>query len=85
MFPQLAQELCSRERSLVAGELGAEVAHERRGAGPGDAEERLEVAAREQIAVQGLELLDGVGDGEEPARCCGHREGPCRLQPLQRV
>ena len=66
VFPQLAQELCSRERSLVAGELGAEVAHERRGAGPGDAEERLEVAAREQIAVQGLELLDGVGDGEEP-------------------
>ena len=61
------------------------VAHERRRAGPGDAEERVEVAAGEEIAVERVELADGVGDGEEPAGRGGHRGAPCRLQPLRRV
>ena len=43
------------------------------------------VAAREQVAVQGLELADGVGDGEQPAGRGGHRGAPCRLHPLRRV
>ena len=66
VFPELAEELCSRERSLVAGELGPEGLHERRRPGSRDAEELLDVAAREHLAVQRRELADGVGDGEEP-------------------
>ena len=85
MFPELAEELCSRERSLVAGELGPEGLHERRRPGSRDAEELLDVAAREQLAVQRLELADGVWDGEEPPGLGGHRVAPCRLQPLRRV
>ena len=72
-------------RSLVAGELGPEGLHERRRPGSRDAEELLDVAAREQLAVQRRELADGVGDGEQPAGRGGHRVAPCRLQPLRRV
>ena len=82
---ELAEELRPGQRSLVAGHLGPEGLHERRRPGSRDAEERLEVAAREQIAVQGLELLDGVGDGEQPAGRGGHPGAPCRLHPLRRV
>ena len=85
MPSELAEELCSRERSLIAGELGPEGLHERRRPGSRDAEELLDVAAREQVPVQGLELADGVGDGEEPPGLGGHRGAPCRLQPLRRV
>ena len=46
---------------------------------------RSTIAAREQVAVQGVELADGVGDGEEPPGRGGHRGAPCRLQPLRRV
>ena len=81
MFPELAQELWSRERSLVAGERGPEGLHERRRAGPRDAEEPLDVAPREQVAVQGLELADGVGDGEEPPGRGGHRGGRVGYNP----
>ena len=85
MFPELAEELCSRERSLVAGERGPEGLHERRRAGSRDAEEPFEIAAGEEVAVERFELADGVGDGEEPAGRGGHRGAPCRLQPLRRV
>ena len=85
VFPELAEELCSRERSLVAGELGPEGLHERRRPGSRDAEELLDVAAREQLAVQRLELADGVGDGEEPPGLGRYLVAPCRLQPLRRV
>ena len=84
--PELAQELSfSGQRSLVAGELGPEGLHERRRASPRDAEELLDVAAREHLAVQGLELADGVGDGEQPPGRGGHRGAPCRLHPRRRV
>ena len=83
--PELAEELCSRERSLGAGELGPEGLHERRRASPRDAEELLDVAAREHLAVQRVELADGVGDGEQPPGRGGHRGAPCRLHPLRRV
>ena len=72
MFPELAEELCSRERSLGAGERGPEGLHERRRPGSRDAEELLEIAAREHLAVQRRELTDGVGDGEQPAGRGGH-------------
>ena len=42
---ELAEELCSRERSLVAGERGPEGLHERRRPGSRDAEEPFEIAA----------------------------------------
>ena len=80
---ELAQELCSRERSLVAGEFGPEGLHERRRPGSRDAEELLDVAAREELAVELFELADGVGEGEQPAGRGGHgatrrpREGRC--------
>ena len=62
MFPELAEELRPGQRSLVAGHLGPEGLHERRRPGSRDAEELLEIAAREQLAVQRRELADGVGD-----------------------
>ena len=85
MPAELAQELCSRERSLVAGERGPEGLHERRRPGSRDAEEPFDVAAREQGPVELFELADGVGDGEEPPGRGGHRGAPCRLHPLRRV
>ena len=85
MFPELAEELCSRERALVAGERGPEGLHERRRPGSRDAEELLEIAAGEEVAVERVELTDGVGDGEEPPGRGGHRGAPCRLHPLRRV
>ena len=85
MFPELAEELRPGQRSLVAGHLGPEGLHERRRPGSRDAEELLDVAAREQLAVQRRELADGVGDGEEPPGRGGHRGAPCRLHPRRRV
>ena len=38
---------------------------------------RSMIAAREEVAVERLELADGVGDGEEPAWRGGH--GATRL------
>ena len=69
----------------MAGQLGPEGLHERRRPGSRDAEELLEIAADEEVAVELFELADGVGDGEQPPGRGGHWEGPCRLQPLQRV
>ena len=40
--------------------------------------EPLDVAAREQVPVELLELADGVGDGEEPPGLRGHGAGPQR-------
>ena len=61
--------------------LGPEGLHERRRPGSRDAEELLDVAAREQVAVQRLELADGVGDGEEPPGRGGHRGGRVGYNP----
>ena len=85
MFPELAEELRPGQRSLVAGHLGPEGLHERRRPGSRDAEELLDVAAGEEVAVERRELADGVGDGEQPPGRGGHRGAPCRLHPLRRV
>ena len=95
MFPELAEELCSRERSLVAGELGPEGLHERRRPGSRDAEELLDVAAREQVAVQRLELrmasgmarshrgVAGIGERRVGYNPCGECElGRCTARML---
>ena len=77
---ELAQELSfGGERSLVAGHLGPEGLHERRRPGARDAEEPFEIAAGEEVAVERLELADGVGDGEEPAGRGGHGATPLSL------
>ena len=72
VFPELAEELRSGQRSLVAGHLGAEGLHEGGGPGGRDAEEPFDVAAGEQGPVELFELADGVGDGEEPPGLGGH-------------
>ena len=72
VFPELAEEFRPGQRSLVAGHLGPEGLHERRGPGGRDAEELLDVAAGEEGPVELFELADGVGDGEEPPGFGGH-------------
>ena len=79
MPAELAEELRPGERSLVAGHLGPEGLHERRRPGARDAEEPFEIAAGEEVAVERLELADGVGDGEEPAGRGGHGATPLSL------
>ena len=79
MPAELAEELRSGERSLVAGHLGPEGLHERRRPGARDAEEPFEIAAGEEVAVERLELADGVGDGEEPPGRGGHRRSAVSL------
>ena len=73
VFPELLQEPGPRQRSLVAGHLGPERLHQRSGPGGRNAEELLDVAAREEGPVELFELADGVGDGEEPPGLGGHR------------
>ena len=80
---ELAQELGAREGQDVPGPAGAEGRHQGDGADLRDAEEVLEIAAGEELAVELFELSDGVGDGEQPARLGGHGStgrtlaGPC--------
>ena len=75
---ELLQELHPRQGPLVAGHLGPEGLHEGRGGRGRDAEEPLDVAPREELSVELLELADGVGDREQPPRFRGHRAGPHR-------
>ena len=70
--PELPQELGPRQRQEVPRAAGAERRHQLRGAHLRDAEEAFDVAAREQVLVERLELLDRVGNGEQPARLRGH-------------
>ncbi len=71
-----ASLLLDGERPLVAHEIGPEGLHERgSGAHLADAEEPLDVAAREKLPVELLELAVGVGDGDEPP---GFRGPPSR-------
>ena len=64
--PELAEELGAGEGSDGAGELGPEGPHQGGRPGSRDAEELFKVAAGEEGSVERVELLDGVGDGEEP-------------------
>ena len=67
----------------VPGPAGAEGRHQLRGADLRDAEEPFEIAAGEEVAVERVELADGVGEGEQPAGLGGHGatrrplDGPC--------
>ena len=71
--PQLPQQLGARERPRIPGQIGAERVHQLRRARPRDPEQLLDVATREQLPVQGLQLPDGVRDGQQPLRPSGHR------------
>ena len=69
---ELAQELGAREGQQVPGPAGAEGRHQGDGADLRDAEEPFQIAAGEELAVERVELADGVGDGEQPARLGWH-------------
>jgi hypothetical protein len=56
------------EHADVADRLGAEGAHQDRRARFREAEELLQIAAGQPLAVEAFELLDRLGDGEQPAR-----------------
>ena len=83
--PQLPQERGPPKDTRRPDALRPERPHQLRRPRPRHPEQPLHVAPREQVPVQGLELPDGVGDGEEPPGRGGHRGAPCRLQPLRRV
>ena len=70
--PELAEERGAGEGADGAGQLGPEGPHQGGRPGARDAEERFEVAAGEEGPVERLELLDGVGEGEEPPGAGGH-------------
>ena len=70
--PELAQERVRGSVQQVA-RSGPEGPHQLRRPGLRDTEEPFEIAAGEEVAVERLELADGVGDGEEPAGRGGHR------------
>ena len=70
--PELAEERGTGEGTDGAGPLGPEGPHQGGRPGARDAEERFEVAAGEQRPVERVELLDGVGEGEEPPGAGGH-------------
>ena len=71
--PELAEERGAGEGADRAGPLGPEGPHQGGRPGPRDAEERFEVTAGEQRPVERVELLDGVGEGEEPPGASWHR------------
>ena len=78
MPSELAQELGAREGQQVPGPAGPEGQPSAARRGPS----RRRRAARhrrwcEQLAVELFELLDGVGDREQPAQASEHR---CRLR-----
>ena len=64
--PELAEQRGAGEGADGAGPLGPEGPHQSGRPGARDAEERFEVAAGEEGPVERVELLDGVGEGEEP-------------------
>ena len=66
VLPQLPQELGPPKDTRRPDELRPERPHQLRRPRPRHPEQPLHVAPREQVPVQGLELPDGVGDGEEP-------------------
>ena len=72
MPAELAQERGARQGQQVPGPAGAEGRHQGDGADLRDAEEPFEIAAGEEVAVERLELADGVVDGEQPAGLGGH-------------
>ena len=80
---ELAQEVGARQGQQVPGPACAEGRHQGDGADLRDAEEPFEIAAGEEVAVEGVELADGVGEGEQPARRGGQEatrrplDGPC--------
>ena len=69
---ELAQERGARQGQEVPRAAGAEGGHQGDGADLRDAEEPFEIAAGEEGAVERVELADGVGEGEQPARLRGH-------------
>ena len=69
---ELAQERGAREGQQAPGPAGAEGHHQGDGADLRDAEEPFEIAAGEELAVERVELADGVWNGEQPARLGGH-------------
>ena len=70
--PELAEERGAGEGADGAGEFGPEGPHQGGRPGARDAEERFEVAPGEERPVERVELLDGVGEGEEPPGSGGH-------------
>ena len=70
--PELAEQRGAGERADGAGPLGPEGPHQGGRPGARDAEERFEVAAGQERPVERVELVDGVGDGEEPPGVGGH-------------
>ena len=71
--PELAEQCRAGEGADRAGELGPKGPHQGGRPGARDAEERFEVAAGEERPVERVELVDGVGDGEEPPGASWHR------------
>ncbi len=71
--PELAEERGAGEGTDRAGPLGPEGPHQGGRPSARDAEERFEVAAGDERPVERVELLDGVGEGEEPPGSSGHR------------
>ena len=71
--PELAQQRGTGEGADGAGPLGPEGPHQGGRPGARDAEELFEVAAGEQRPAERVELLDGVGEGEEPPGAGWHR------------
>ena len=73
--PELAEQRRAGEGTDGTGPLGPEGPHQGGRPGPRDAEERFEVAAGEERPVERVELVDGVGDGEEPPGVGWHLTG----------
>ena len=69
---KLAEQRGAGEGADGAGELGPEGPHQGGRTSARDAEKLFEVAAGEQRPVERVELLDGVGEGEEPPGAGGH-------------
>ena len=72
-LPELAEQREAGEGADRAGAIGPEGPHQGGRPGARDADARFEVAAGEQGPVERVELLDGVGEGEEPPGAGGHR------------
>ena len=74
VLPQLPQERGPPKDTRRPDELRPERPHQLRRPRPRHPEQPLHVAPREQVQVQGLELADGVGDGDEPPGRGGIRQ-----------
>ena len=75
VLPQLPQERGPPKDTRRPDELRPERPHQLRGAHLRDAEEPFQIAAGEEVAVERVELADGVGDGEEPPGRGRHQAG----------